>query len=185
MLNKSTSRGTLADRPLPYANGIYGTYYFCIDNSTYYYSDGEKWVAKPIDTTDLPPETESQIICGISDDGSINPIRLDSTGGLKISGSVSGGGGGGGNGLFIKRSGAIAVGNTSQQITAANTARKYLLIQNISDTDMYLGIGETATTSGLLVPKNGGCLGWDAFVPTNAVNVICTIATKKFVAFEA
>lgn len=193
MLNRNTAKGTEADRPLPNADGVYGTYYFCTDcvtngvAGTYFYSNGERWEAKALDKTDLSPETEAQIICGISIDGSINPIKLDAAGNVMVSGGTGGTGGtggSGGSGTFIKRSGTIAAAYTSQQVMAANTARKYLFFQNVSDADMYIAFSEAATTSSILVPKNGGAIAWDVFVPTNAVNVLCTIVGKKFTAYE-
>jgi len=178
MLNKITNKGTLAQRPLPYADGVFGTYFFCTDcdGGKYYYSTGEKWEARTIDATELDPATDSQIICGISADGSINPVKLDASGGIKVSG--------GSQGPFTSRSGTIASANTSQAVVAANLSRNFFFFQNISDTDMYLGIGAAASTSSMLIPKNGGGMGFDVFVPTNAINVLCTAQGKNFVAFE-
>ena len=179
MLNKITNKGTLANRPLPYADGVFGTYYFCTDcgaHGTYYYSTGEKWEARTLDSTEVDPATESQIICGVSADGSVNPVSLDSSGNIKVSG--------GAQGPFTSRSGTIAQANVSQTLVAENLTRNFIFFQNISDTDMFLGIGAAASTSSMLVPKNGGGIGFDVFVPTNAINVLCTSQGKNFVAFE-
>ena len=35
---------------------------------------------------------------------------------------------------------SITTGGTHQQVFASNASRKFLLVQNLSDTDMYLGI---------------------------------------------
>ncbi|NDC26013.1 MAG: hypothetical protein EBZ49_18040, partial [Proteobacteria bacterium] len=51
------------------------------------------------------------------------------------------------SGAVTNRSSTITTGGTSQQVAASNTSRKYFLIQNISDTDMYLGVGYTPTTT--------------------------------------
>jgi hypothetical protein len=92
------------------------------------------------------------------------------------------------------RNGAITVttgttsssANTSAQALASNTSRQYLLIQNISDTDMYFNFGAAATTSNLLVAKNGSGIVFESgFVPTDAVNVICSGASKPFYILSA
>lgn len=82
-------------------------------------------------------------------------------------------------------SGSIATGGTAQVIMAANTDRKWLFFQNISNTDMYLGLGYIPTTSnGILVQKDGGSLKLESFVVTDAIYVICASASKAFVALE-
>lgn len=80
---------------------------------------------------------------------------------------------------------SITSANTSQSVFAA-VPRNYILIQNVSDTDMYLGIGFVPTVGGgILLRANGG--GWSAeddFVPAGAVNIICAGAGKAFVALQ-
>jgi len=87
------------------------------------------------------------------------------------------------------RSGAITVtagstsasANTSAQALASNSSRQYLLIQNVSDTDMYFNFGATATADHLFVAKSGGGIVFESgFVPTDAINVICSAASKKY-----
>jgi hypothetical protein len=87
------------------------------------------------------------------------------------------------------RNGAITVtagstsssANTSAQALASNSSRQYLLIQNLSDTDMYFNFGAAATTDHLFVAKSGGGIVFESgFVPTDAVNVICSSASKKY-----
>ncbi len=52
---------------------------------------------------------------------------------------------------------AVAVATASTAVVVYNRNRRYLLIENISDTPVYLMIDGTAvTTSGLLLPANGG-----------------------------
>jgi hypothetical protein len=64
---------------------------------------------------------------------------------------------------------------------ASNASRQYLLIQNVSDTDMYFNFGATATSDHLFIAKSGGGIVFESgFVPTDAVNVICSAASKKF-----
>jgi hypothetical protein len=89
-------------------------------------------------------------------------------------------------GTLTNRSTTITAGGTSQQVAAANTSRNYLLIQNISDTAMYVGIGYTpTTTTGLLLSASGGGIVFEtSFIPTQAINVLCATTGKAFVAWE-
>lgn len=83
-------------------------------------------------------------------------------------------------------SNTITTGGTSQQIVAANSSRKYLLVQNISDTNMYLGVGYTpTTTTGILLASNGGGIIFESsFIPNSAINILCATAGKAFVALS-
>jgi hypothetical protein len=89
-------------------------------------------------------------------------------------------------GTITTRSSTITTGGTSQQVAASNTSRKYFVIQNISDTAMYLGAGYTpTTTTGLLLSANGGGIVFEtSFIPTQAINVLCATTGKAFVAWE-
>jgi hypothetical protein len=76
--------------------------------------------------------------------------------------------------------------NTSAQALASSSTRQYLLIQNISDTDMYFNFGASATTSNLLIKSGGSGITFEAgFVPTDAVNVICASASKPYYILSA
>lgn len=90
------------------------------------------------------------------------------------------------SGNITTRSSTITTGGTSQQVAASNTSRKYFAIQNISDTDMYLGVGYTpTTTTGILLTKSGGGLAFEStFIPTQAINILCATTGKAFVAWE-
>jgi hypothetical protein len=90
-------------------------------------------------------------------------------------------------GSITTRSGTITTGGTSQQVAASNSSRVYFAIQNISDTDMYLGIGYTpTTTTGILLTKSGGGFVFESgFIPTQAINLLCATTGKAFVAWEA
>jgi len=92
------------------------------------------------------------------------------------------------------RNGAVTVtagttsgtANTSAQALASSSTRRYLLIQNISDTDMYFNFGAAATTSHLLVKSGGAEITFETgFVPTDAVNVICSAASKSYYILSA
>lgn len=90
-------------------------------------------------------------------------------------------------GSITTRSGTITTGGTSQQVAASNSSRVYFAIQNISDTDMYLGVGFTpTTTTGILLSKSGGGFVFESgFIPTQAINLLCATTGKAFVAWES
>ena len=79
------------------------------------------------------------------------------------------------------------MGTASASVVAANATRVYLLIQNISDTDVYLDFagGTAATTSGVLIAASGGYYeSPGGVVPTGAVTGISTGASKTLVVVE-
>jgi hypothetical protein len=83
---------------------------------------------------------------------------------------------------------SITTAATSQQVFNPNASRKYLVVQNLSDTAMYLGIGFTpvsSTPQGLLLSANGGGIVFESnFIPTEAVNIVCATAGKRFQALQ-
>lgn len=86
------------------------------------------------------------------------------------------------------RSGTLTTGSTSQQVMAANTARRFLLVMNpIGATEtLFIGCGITATTaSGMITLAPGG--SWiesGAAVPSNAINVNAVTTAHAFTALE-
>lgn len=188
MPRKITDSGPYAS--IPSAATRLDKYYFATDQGKYYYSDGSKWREKIVDLTDIDPDTEARVMCGITPTGGINPIKISDQGALLLSGSISVGNVNASSftsGALLDKSGGfvVATANTSIQVVAQNANRKYFFFQNISDTDMYLSIGGTASlTSGMLMAKNGGGISCDSFVPTQAITVFCTAAGKNFTAYE-
>jgi hypothetical protein len=83
---------------------------------------------------------------------------------------------------------SITTAATSQEVFASNASRKYLVVQNLSDTVMYLGVGFTpnsSTPQGLLLSANGGGIVFESnFIPTQAVNIVCATAGKRFQALQ-
>jgi hypothetical protein len=79
----------------------------------------------------------------------------------------------------------IAAANTSQQVFP-NQKRSYLLVQNNSDTDMWLGIGVTPSvgTGIRLLANGGGYVAEDQYIPSGAVNIICSVTGKTFYALQ-
>jgi hypothetical protein len=90
-------------------------------------------------------------------------------------------------GTLTNRSGTITAGDTAQTLMAANADRKYLLIQNISDTVMWINFTTTAVkdSPSIMLEPNGGSLAMEgSFVSTELVSVICVTTGKKFTAKE-
>lgn len=82
------------------------------------------------------------------------------------------------------RSGSITTGGTAQQLAPANTARKSLTIQNISDIDLWINeIGGTALADGVGSYK---VIAGQAFiVATNrAISIVGATTGKKWTATE-
>ena len=79
----------------------------------------------------------------------------------------------------------IAAGNTAQQVFP-NFKRSYLLVQNNSDTDMWLEVGSTPVvgSSLKLVANGGGYVAESNFIPQGAVNIICEVSGKTFYAIQ-
>lgn len=165
MLRKITNSGPLADRPNPLA--VPNTYYFATDEGKYYSSEGERWVERTVDVDDVSPESEAILSCGLSYTGAIDPIKV-------------------GAAPVDNLSGTISTSNTAQVIAEANDSRRFFFFQNVSNVDMYLGVGFTPTVgTGILIARSGGTLTCDSFVPVEEIKVICESSDKAFTAFEA
>lgn len=73
----------------------------------------------------------------------------------------------------------------STEIMGVNGDRRALIVQNLSDTDMWANwTGDAAVGSGsFLVAKNGGFLSLAGDeCPSQAINLFCTEAAKEFTA---
>lgn len=91
-----------------------------------------------------------------------------------------------GTDTYTDGSGSIVAGATSQQVFAANSARRYFFFLNLSDTDMWINFGSAAVADqpSIKIPANGGF--FEPLVSSDeAVHVICATLGKKFVAKQA
>jgi len=85
------------------------------------------------------------------------------------------------------RSGTITSGGTAQTAAASNPPRRYLMLQNTSDTKMWYNLGVTAVASqpsfslaaGASVQFNG------PIIPTGLLSVIGATTGKIFTCKEA
>lgn len=91
-------------------------------------------------------------------------------------------------GTLTNRGGATSgTPSTSTQVCAANTSRKYFVIQNLSTSDyLYVNFGSAASTGTDSVRLNpGGSYSMEGgFVSTEAVNVLATVASVNYFAKE-
>lgn len=88
---------------------------------------------------------------------------------------------------WTDRSGSITLGGTAQTIAAVNGRRTYLIVQNISDTTMWLNLGGTATagSGSFLLAANGGSYAAEgSAIPSGAVSILCATTGKEFTAKE-
>lgn len=90
-------------------------------------------------------------------------------------------------GSFTNRSGTIALGGTRQQVMAANSSRKYLFFQNVSDTDMWInfGVNAVADQPSIYIAPGADYVLESSFVSTQAVDVMCATTGKSYTAKEA
>lgn len=89
------------------------------------------------------------------------------------------------NGGLNDYSGSITTASTSYDVVGTNASRRYALVQNISDTGMWLGIGAAATTtSGIFLASNSGIVWESGYIPTPTLSILCTTSGKRFVVKE-
>lgn len=83
-------------------------------------------------------------------------------------------------------SGSTLTANVSQQVLGTASMRRYIFFQNISDTDMYIKLGNTGTIAvggagTILIPANGGSFVMEgSFVSNGYLFVICSAANKNY-----
>lgn len=92
------------------------------------------------------------------------------------------------------RSGTIAAGGTAQQLAAANSARRYLLIQNLSTGVLWVSTTTTAVVGQPSIALKactaandgtGGALVYEgSFIPTGAVSIIGATTSQAYSARE-
>lgn len=93
-------------------------------------------------------------------------------------------------GSLVDGSGTIVTANATQEVFGVSNQRKYLLIQNVSDTDMFINLTSAATLGAgsiKIIPNGNYELNPSAgaYITNESVNVICSVAGKEFTAKEA
>ena len=87
---------------------------------------------------------------------------------------------------FIGSQSVVSVSNTtSTEILAANSARKFLLLQNNGANNIHVSLdGTAATTSDFVVASGGGSLELSTGVPTGQINGLAVTASTDLVVLE-
>lgn len=100
--------------------------------------------------------------------------------------TIDSSGGGTTTGPLTDRSGTITSGGTSQQVAAANSSRKYFMLQNISDETMWIDFGVSAVqdTPSIKITTGGAFFAEGSFVSDQVINIISATTGKKFVSKE-
>lgn len=91
-------------------------------------------------------------------------------------------------GTLTDRSGTITLGGTAQTLAAANATRKYLIVENVSQTeDLWINFTTTAVVGqpSLLIKPNGVFVMESSFVSTELVSVIAATTSHAWAAKEA
>lgn len=97
-------------------------------------------------------------------------------------------------GALTNRSGTITAGGTAQVLAAANTARRYLMIQNASVGTLWVSLDTTAVAGSPSIALegcnvandgSGGSLVFEgSFIPTGAISIIGATTGQAFVGKE-
>lgn len=92
-------------------------------------------------------------------------------------------------GSLFDSSGTITTGGTAQQAAAARSNRQYVLIQNVSDTTMWVNFGVVAVANQPSIQLVAGASlelgGHTGVVPDEYISVIGATTGKAFVIKEA
>lgn len=88
---------------------------------------------------------------------------------------------------FTDRSGTITAGGTAQTAAAANPARRYIVLQNVSDTLLWYNFGVTAVANQPSFSLAAAArVEWAGpLVPTALLSVLGATTGKAFVCKEA
>lgn len=128
-------------------------------------------------------------VYGVDANGNLQPLSVSTAGIAQIQNQAH-------QGSLTERSGSIALGGTSQQLMAANSARTYLLIQNPATTagqgvtaeTLFIRFGATGATvntgTSIELVAGGSYEMAGSFVSTQAVQVIAATTAHKFIASE-
>lgn len=90
--------------------------------------------------------------------------------------------------VLIDRSGVIATAGLVQELMPARPGRSYLLIQNLSDANIWINFGATNAVQGkpsvLLKPSGSTFIMEGSVVSTERISIICPTAGKEYTAKE-
>ena len=135
------------------------------DQLTIYYEDGMNTV-------------EAITLADINSIGGAAPAAWLKTGGGNVPVAIMSGGAGGGGAALSEATGTAAL--SSSEVLVANTARKYLLIQNLSTAPMHISFAGVASTSSLRLDGSASLCFESSVVASNAIRLIGTQAGQKY-----
>lgn len=115
----------------------------------------------------------------VNGSGTYVNLAADSTGRLNIVGS-------GFSGTLVNRSGTLTTAGTAQTIAPVNSGRKYLLIQNVSDTVMWCNFTTAAVQSqpSFMLIAGSSFVMESNVVSGEAISCVSSVAGKTFTAKE-
>lgn len=90
-------------------------------------------------------------------------------------------------GTKTNRSGSTSgSAGTSTQVMAANTSRRSLFFQNVSDTTLWIRFGASATQDQPSIKLLPNSVYWEEGldVDTDSVHVVCSASSKSYTAYE-
>lgn len=168
---------------------------------TLWLPDGSKRIKLGIGTKDVSTDTEDAawqavashtdgetfdtndgvlVLAGV-DGTTVRKVPADANGRLIVSPVPQ-------QGNLTDESGTISSGGTQQTLAAVNTARRYLMVQNLdASEDLWINFGSNAViaTAGSIQIKAGATFTMEgAFVSTQLVSVIAATTAHKFTAKE-
>jgi hypothetical protein len=91
-----------------------------------------------------------------------------------------------GTGTVTDRSGTITSGGAAQTLAASNTARKYLIVVNVSQENLWINFTTTAVQNQPSIPilPNGSFVMESGYVSTELISIIGTTTGSAFTAKE-
>lgn len=110
--------------------------------------------------------------------GNVEPELVNSSNPLPISGTVKGTSAG-----FTQVSGTAPA--FSNVVLEANSNRKYLLIQNLSTAPFYINFSGSATVHSVRIDGGGSIVFESTAVPTNAIQMIRSVADQSYTILHA
>lgn len=140
---------------------------------------GWQGVASHIDGATFVTGDGVAVMAGL-DGTTVRPILVDSSGNILAALTSSGGN-------LTDRSGTLTTGGTAEQVAAANTTRRYFMIQNLdASEDMWIDFGSTAVADQPSIKLVAGekFIMDGNFVSTQAVSIIAATTGHKWAAKE-
>ena len=86
---------------------------------------------------------------------------------------------------FLGTQSVVSVATATTQVLAANSARKYLLLQNNGANTIHLSLdGTDATTGDFIIASGGGSLELAEGVPTGKISGLALVGATDLVVLE-